>query len=113
MSSKGTLNSGATGRPPPENLRATRSQTVKIPTQQASTSPQAATLEKKKARARELELEARKLLLSEECLNDETSMTHHAILNTLTLLIQKYSATSPQSLVKALTALGLWINRNN
>ena len=102
MSSKGTLNTGAVGCAPPENLRSTRSQTVKTSMQLASTSPQAATLEKKKAKAKELKLEARKLLQSEECLTDETkTITHGTILNMLTLIIQKYSATTPQGLAKA------------
>lgn len=114
MSSKGTLNTGAAGRAPPENLRSTRSQTVKTSMQLASTSPQAATLEKKKAKAKELELEARKLLQSEECLTDETkTITHGTILNMLTLIIQKYSVTTPQGLAKALTSLATLLKQVN
>ena len=58
MAFKGMLNTGAAGCSPPENLRATRSQTFKQTAQQVNASPQAATLEKKKAKARELEIEA-------------------------------------------------------
>lgn len=113
MSSKGTLATGAAGRSPPENLRALRSQTVKNSTQQASTTPQAATLEKKREKARELELEARKLLVSEACLKDEHNITHHTILSTLTSVIQKYSATTPQNLTKALGALTVLFTQLN
>ena len=113
MSSRGTLTTGATGRSPPENLRSTRSQTTKHSAQQASTTPQAATLEKKMAKARELELEARKLLLNEECLTEEASLTHHTILTVLTLIIQKYSATVPQNAAKALAALATILRQVN
>ena len=114
MSSKGTPNTGATGRTPPENFRTTRSQAVKTPTQQANASPQAATLEKKKAKAKELEAEARKLLQNEECLPEETStITHSIILNALTLIIQKYKANTPQNLAKALVALAALLKQVN
>ena len=105
MSSRGTLTTGATGCSPPENLRLTRSQMTKHSAQQASTTLQAMMLEKKMAKARELELEAHKLLLNKECLTEEASLTHHTILTVLTLILQKYSATVPQNTAKALAAL--------
>ena len=114
MTTKGTLTTGAEGHPPLENFRATRSQAAKINPQQASTSPQAATLEKKRAKAKELESEARKLLSNEGCLKAEKSITHSSILNTLTLIIQKYSTTTPQNLARALAALvALFKQANN
>jgi hypothetical protein len=112
MASKGTLNTGAAGRTPPENFRATRSHS-KVTTQQANTSPQAAMLEKKRAKTKELEMEARKLLLSEECLTDEANITHHTILHALTLILQKYSMTIPQNLTRVLTALAALLKQVN
>ena len=70
-------------------------------------------LEKKKAKAKELELEARKLLISEECLSDETNITHETILHALSLIVQKYSTTAPQSLIRALTALVALLQQTN
>ena len=115
MSSKGTLSTGATGRSPPEHLRATRSQASKIAAKQASITPQAATLEKKmaKAKAKDLETEARDLLMGEACLVDETNITHHTILSTLTSIIQKYSSNTPQNLAKALAALAVILQQTN
>ena len=113
MSSKGTLNTGAAGRSPPEHLRATRSQASKITAKQASTTPQAATLEKKIAKARDLEIEARELLVGEACLDDETNITHHTILSTLTSIIQKYSTNTPPNLAKALAALVVILKKTN
>jgi hypothetical protein len=54
MSSKGMPNTGITGHTTPTNFRATRSNS-KVTTQQMSVSPQATTLEKKKAKAKDLE----------------------------------------------------------
>ena len=115
MSSKGTLNTGATGCSPPEHLRATRSQASKIAAKQASITPQAATLEKKmaKAKAKDLETEAQDLLMGEACLVDETNITHHTILSTLTSIIQKYSLNTPQNLAKALAALAVILQQTN
>lgn len=114
MSTKSTLTTGAAGRSPLENFRTTRSNSNKNSTQQASTSPQAATLEKKKAKAEELETEARKLLTNEGCLKDGTNITHSTILNALTQIIQKYSTTTPQNLARALAALtALFKQANN
>jgi hypothetical protein len=104
MSSKGTLSTGATGRTTPANFRTTRSNT-KATTQQPSVSPQAATLEKKKAKVQDLETEARRLLISEECLSDGANITHHTITHSLSLLTQRYRQTAPQNLTRALTAL--------
>lgn len=104
MSTKIMLSTGAVGRTPLANLRATRSNT-KATMQQMNTSLQVTMLEKKKAKAKELEQEAHKLLTGEDCLSDETVITHHTILQTLSQLIQKYSVTAPQSLKRALTAL--------
>lgn len=112
MSSKGTPNTGAAGRAPPVNLRATRSNS-KASTQQANTSPQAATLEKKMAKANELEMEARKILLSEGCLANEANITHQTILHALTSILQKYSTTIPQNLTRVLTALAALLTQAN
>lgn len=113
MSARGTLTTGATGRSPPKNLRTTRSQSSKNSTQQANTSLQATTLEKKRAKAHELELDARKLLKNKECLDDEPNITHHTILSTLTSIIQKFSAVTPQNLAKSLAALAVMLKQVN
>ena len=113
MSTKSTLTTGAAGRSPLENFRTTRSNSNKNSTQQASTSPQAATLEKKKAKAEELETEARKLLTNEGCLKDGTNITHSTVLNALTQIIQKYSTTTPQNLARALAALTVLFKQAN
>ncbi|KAN0139123.1 hypothetical protein V8E53_003125 [Lactarius tabidus] len=112
MSSKGTPNTGITGCTTPTNFRATRSNS-KVATQQTSVSPQAATLEKKKAKAKDLESEAHKLLIGEECLSDGAIITHHTIMHTLSLIIQKYSAAAPQNLTRALTALVALLHQTN
>ena len=93
MLTKGTLSTGAIGRSPPANLRTTRSLT-KAATQKTNITPQAATAEKKKAKSKAVETEARKTLIGEGCLNEETTITHHTILDTLTLIIQKYNPTA-------------------
>ena len=112
MSSKGALSTGAAGRITPVNFRATRSNT-KSSTQQHSTTPQAATLEKKKVKVKEIEKEARRMLKEEGCLNDDTTITHSTILQALTSVIQKYNATAPQSLTRALTALAALMQEAN
>ena len=112
MSSKGALNTGATGRITPVNLRATRSNT-KSSTQQPSTTSQAATLEKKRAKVKEIEKEARRMLKEEGCLNDDTAISHSIILQVLTTIIQKYNDTAPQSLTRALTALAALMQEAN
>src|ERR1700761_4093299 len=103
MSTKGALGTDAVGVTPPANLRATRSNTKAI-THQANVSPQMATLEKKQAKAKEARETgqlARKFLIGEKCLDEETSITHTVLLRTLTLIIQKHSATTPPSLIRA------------
>ena len=112
MSSKGALNTGATGRITPVNFRATRSNT-KSSTQQPSTTSQAATLEKKKTKVKEIEKEARRMLKEEGCLNEDADITLSTILQALTLIIQKYNATAPQSLTRALTALAALMQEAN
>jgi hypothetical protein len=115
MSSRGALGTGATGCTPPTALRATRSNT-KVTTQQTNVSPQTATIEKNQVKAKEAEAEACKILIGEECLKDETDITHQLLLNALTSLIQKYSNTAPESLTRALMALAtlmLWVNSSN
>ncbi|KAF8260753.1 hypothetical protein EI94DRAFT_1706060 [Lactarius quietus] len=113
MSLKGMPGPGAIG--PPANLRATSSTTKA--SAQASVSPQVVTQEKKKAKAKEtkeLEVEACKILLGKKCLNEDTTITHQSLLCTTTLIIQKYSATAPQSLTRALMAVtALWNEANN
>ena len=114
MSPKGTLTTGATGSSPPKSLRATRSQTnTKNAAQQVNTSPQATTLEKKRAKARELEIDAHKLLKSEECLEDEFNITHHTIQSSLTSIIKRYSATTSPNLAKSLAALVVLLKQAN
>ena len=112
MSTKGALPTGATGRSPSENFRTTRSLT-KAATQKTNVSSQAATIEKKKAKSKAIETEARKLLTGDGCLNDETIITHHIILETLSLIIQKYDSAAPQGLTRALTALAALMNEAN
>ena len=112
MSSKGALVTGATGRSPPANFRTTRSLT-KATLPKPNVSSQAATLEKKKAKSKAVEAEARKTLIGEGCLNDETIITHHSILDTLSLIIQKYDTTAPQGLTRVLTALAALLSEAN
>src|ERR1700761_6983605 len=104
MTSKGAPSTSATGRTTPANFRTTRSN-AKASTQKTNASPQTATLEKKKAKVIEAEAEARKILISEECLSDETIITHHTLLHSFSLLVQKYSSTAPSSLTRAMTAI--------
>jgi hypothetical protein len=106
MSSKGALGTGAAGRTPPATLRTTRSIT-KVNTQQPITTLQLATVEKKKAKAREAEMEARRILTEEECLSAEDTVTHHTLPHTLTSLAQKYDNSAPPNLIKAMRALAL------
>ena len=112
MSTKGALPIGATGRSLPKKPRATRSLT-KAATYKANASPQAATLEKKKAKLKAIEAEAHKTLIGDGCLDDETIITHHTILDTLSLIIQKYDSTAPQGLTQALTALAALMTEVN
>ena len=112
MSSKGALNTGATGRTTPVNLRATRSNT-KSSMQQPSTTLQAATLGKKKAKVKEIVKEARRTLKEEGCLNNDADISHNILLQALTSIIQKYNATSPQSLTRALMALAALMQEAN
>jgi hypothetical protein len=106
MSSKGALGTGAAGRTPPATLRTTRSIT-KANTQQPIATSQLATIEKKKAKAREAETEARRILTEEECLSAEVTVTHHTLPHTLTSLAQKYDNSAPPNLIKAMRALAL------
>ena len=111
---KGMLTTGATACSPPEKFGATtQSQKSKTATQQASITLQAAMLEKKKAKGKDIEVEVCKLLLSEGCLTDEDNITHTMILNTLMLVIQKYSASAPQDLTKALAAIVALLKQAN
>ena len=83
---------------------------------QASISPQVATLEKKRTNAKEakeVETEACNILIGENCLNEEATVTHPMLLRTLSLIIQKYSSTAPPSLTKALTALTALMHKAN
>ena len=109
------MSPGATGHTLPANLRTTRA-TTKASALQVNVSPQLATLEKKKTKAKEakeVEMEAHKLLTGKNCLNEETAIMHHTLLRTLALIIQKYSSTAPQSLTRALTALSALIHEEN
>ena len=60
MSTKGALSTGTIGRSPPANLRTTRSLTKAV-AQKNGVTLQAATVEKKKAKSKAVETEARKL----------------------------------------------------
>jgi hypothetical protein len=113
MSSKGALNTGVAARTPPANLRATRSNT-KVTTQQTNVTSQIATLEKKKAKAKEMETEARKSLVNEKYLSDEDTITQHTLTHALSLITQKYSTpTTPQGLTLALSAIVILMQRIN
>ena len=115
MSTKSASSPGVASHTPPANFRATRAAT-KAGALQTNVTPQLATLEKKKTKAKEakeVETEARKLLIGENCLNEENIITHPTLLRTLSLIIQKYSPTAPQSLTKALTALSALMHEAN
>ena len=106
MSTKGALGTGAAGHTPPANLRATRSNT-KATMQKPTATSQLATIDKKKAKARETEVEARRILTEEGCLSAEDIITHHTLPHTLTLLAQKYDSRAPPDLIKAMRALAM------
>ena len=110
MSSKGALGTGAAGRNPPANLRATRSNT-KASTQQPAATSQLATIDKKKAKAKEAEAEARRILTEEECLSAEDTITHHTLPHMLTTLAQKYASNAPPNLIKAMRAIALFATK--
>lgn len=91
---------------PPVNPRATRS-TTKLGLQPSAT-PQIATQEKKKAKAKEAKenkAEARKILMDEKVLNDRTGITLQTLTKVLLLIVQKYSTATPHNLIKVLQAL--------
>jgi hypothetical protein len=108
MSSSRALAKGAADPTPLANYRNTRSNTKAI-AQQPLTSPQQATLEKKKLKAKESkeeEAEARKFLVTEEkVLNEGTDISTHSLIRALKLTTQKYSPTAPLSLTKTLQAI--------
>jgi hypothetical protein len=108
MSSKSALNTGAVDHLPTSNTRVTRS-TTKGGTQQTGTNtPQLATLEKKKAKARdskETEEAARKTLIEEKVLNEGAEITHQSVTRALTVLTQKHAQSAPPGLIKAMQAI--------
>ena len=55
----------------------------------------------------------RKLLKSEECLDDEFNITHHTIQTSLTSIIKRYSATTSPNLAKSLAALVVLLKQAN
>ena len=106
MASKNALETGVADSPPLANYR-TRSST-KATTQQPSTSPQQATLEKKKTKTRdskEEEADARKLLTEEKILPEGTGITHQSLTRALSLITQKHTATIPPNVAKFLQAI--------
>ena len=115
MSTKGVLNPDAAGITPPAKFRATRSNTKAI-TQQTNVSPQMATLEKKQAKAKEAREAgqiARHHLISEKFFDEETPVTNSTLLRTLTQIIQKYNASTPQNLIRTLTNLTVLMHEAN
>ena len=117
MSAKGAPLPGAAGpgRGPPEHLRTTRAGT-KASSQPAPSTPQKATKEKKKTKALEAkvtEADARKTLEKEECLDEESPISSHSLLQALKLVTLKYSTTTPQGLAQALQALVTLMQANN
>ena len=107
MSSKSALATGAEDHPPTESSRTTRSG-AKLGLQQAGTTPQAATLEKKKQKAkeaREAEAEARKTLIAEKVLPEGTDVTLQTLTRSLSLTISKHASSIPQSTAKILQAI--------
>ncbi|KAF8261403.1 hypothetical protein EI94DRAFT_1705547 [Lactarius quietus] len=112
MSSKGVLGPGAEG--PPAHLRTTRS--ITKAGAQSSVSPQIATQEKKKAKAKEakeVELKACKLLICEKCLSEDTPITHNTLLRTLSMILQKYTPSTPLPLTRAMMAFAALMNKAN
>ncbi|KAF8268521.1 hypothetical protein EI94DRAFT_1800348 [Lactarius quietus] len=112
MSNKSASGPGAEG--PPANLRTTRSIT-KAGTQ-PNVSPQLATQEKKKAKAKEakeVELEARKVLISEKCLSEDTPISHQTLLRALSIIMQKYNPSTPLPLTRTMTAFAALMNEAN
>ncbi|KAF8259341.1 hypothetical protein EI94DRAFT_1813487 [Lactarius quietus] len=109
MSSKNVLGPGAEG--PPANLRTTRFIT-KAGTQ-PNVSPQVATQEKKKAKAKEaeeVELKALKVLIGKKCLSEDTLISHQTLLWALVIIMQKYSPSTPLPLARAMTAFAALMN---
>jgi hypothetical protein len=115
MSSKSALSPGAADHPQPSMLRVTRSVTKGASQGSGHTTPQQATLEKKKVKARESKEEAaaRKTLIEEKVLSEGTDITHQNITRTLTLIIQRHSQSAPQGLIKALQAIAILMQEAN
>ncbi|KAH9008897.1 hypothetical protein EDB84DRAFT_1446639 [Lactarius hengduanensis] len=102
MASKGTSPPGIPGRSTPAHPMATRA-TSKADTQQTSSSPQPAKTGQKSANRNA----ARAHLASEGCLSDENQTVHTALVQSLILIIKKYTRTSPPAFIKSLEAFGL------
>ena len=116
MSSKSALNSGAADPVPTQNNRVTRSAARSGTPQVGHSTPQLATLEKKKAKAKEGEEEkvtARKTLIEEKALSEGSEVTYQTITRALTLITQKHSQLAPQGLIKALQAVSTLLQEAN
>ena len=116
MSSKSALSSGAADPVPTQNFRVTRSTTKGGTLNTGHSTPQQATLEKKKAKAKEIreeETAARKILIDEKIINEGTELTHQTITRALTLTIQKHAQSAPQSLIKTLQAVNTLLQEAN
>lgn len=116
MLSKGALSSGAADPIPTQNLRVTRSTTKGGTLNTGHSTPQQATLEKKKARAKEIREEekaARKTLIDEKIISEGTELTHQIITRALALTIQKHTHSAPQGLIKTLQAINTLLQEAN
>ena len=116
MSSKSILNTGAEDPVLSQNTRVTRSNAKSGTLQASNPTPQLATLEKKKAKAKELEEEkmaACRTLVGKKFFSKGTEVTHQSITCALTLITQKHSQTAPQSLIKALQAVSTLMQEAN
>ncbi|KAH9165650.1 hypothetical protein EDB89DRAFT_2076606 [Lactarius sanguifluus] len=56
--------------------------------------------------------EARTHLASEKCLSDETSITHPTLMQSLILIIKRYTKTSPPALIQMLQAFGMLLQES-
>ena len=86
---------------------------TKTTPQQTSMSPQMATAEKKKLKAKNLEVEARMTLTDQDCLNDKEPLSHLSFPDTLALILTKHSATTPPELMRALKSLEVLMREVN
>jgi hypothetical protein len=108
MTSKSALGTGAADHLPMAGYRTTRSNSKVAAQQSPITSPQQATQEKKKNKAKESkedEMTARKFLIEEKVLQEGTGVTFQTLTRALSLTTQKHGTSAPPNLTKTLQAI--------